>query len=144
MFHSLNALVSIDNDNYFAGYSYGFQTRHERLEKTKGLEDFDAFIFRHNFDRIGTLDTTCFYSKKLSAGTIRRRSSISGLSEVRSEKIVELNQSDQDVKRSLIKKEFDPYHSVRCQAFDLIDSFKIPRPCAFKSYNLTGVEYYRG
>jgi len=25
-----------------------------------------------------------------------------------------------------------------------MDSFRIPRPCAYKSANLTSVEYYRG
>ena len=25
-----------------------------------------------------------------------------------------------------------------------MDTMKIPRPCAFRSYNLTSVEYYRG
>jgi len=28
--------------------------------------------------------------------------------------------------------------------FNLFDSMKIPRPCAYKSYNLTSVSYYRG
>lgn len=28
--------------------------------------------------------------------------------------------------------------------FSLLDTFKIPRPCAFKSYNMTEAQYYRG
>lgn len=37
-----------------------------------------------------------------------------------------------------------PYASRYSGGFALLDSFKIPRPCAFKSFNLTSVDYYRG
>lgn len=37
-----------------------------------------------------------------------------------------------------------PYASRYSGGFALLDSFKIPRPCAFKSFNMTSVDYYRG
>jgi hypothetical protein len=39
---------------------------------------------------------------------------------------------------------FYPYVSGWAGGFDLSDSFRIPRPCAYSSYNMTSVEYYRG
>lgn len=39
---------------------------------------------------------------------------------------------------------FTPYSSKYSGEFDLKDSMIIPRPCAFKSSNLTSVNYYRG
>ena len=37
-----------------------------------------------------------------------------------------------------------PYASRYSGGFALLDSFKIPRPCAFKSFNMTSQDYYRG
>ena len=39
---------------------------------------------------------------------------------------------------------FVAYRSKYSGAFNLRDTMKIPRPCAYKSYNLTQVTYYRG
>ena len=39
---------------------------------------------------------------------------------------------------------FIPYTSKYSGGFALLDTMKIPRPCAYKSYNLTSVNYYRG
>jgi hypothetical protein len=37
-----------------------------------------------------------------------------------------------------------PYTSRYSGSFALMDTMKIPRPCAYKSFNMTGAEYYRG
>ena len=37
-----------------------------------------------------------------------------------------------------------PYPSRWSGGFTLLDTMKIPRPCAFQSQNLTSVQYYRG
>lgn len=37
-----------------------------------------------------------------------------------------------------------PYASRYSGGFSLLDSFKIPKPCAYKSYNMTSQDYYRG
>ena len=39
---------------------------------------------------------------------------------------------------------FVPYNSRYSGGFALLDTMKIPRPCAYQSQNLTSVEYYRG
>ena len=39
---------------------------------------------------------------------------------------------------------FAPYTSRYSGGFWLLDTMKIPRPCAFFSQNLTSVQYYRG
>lgn len=39
---------------------------------------------------------------------------------------------------------FVPYPSRYSGGFALLDTMKIPRPCAFASQNLTSVQYYRG
>jgi hypothetical protein len=37
-----------------------------------------------------------------------------------------------------------PYSSKFSGGFPLLGSYKIPRPCAYKSYNMTQMNYYRG
>lgn len=37
-----------------------------------------------------------------------------------------------------------PYASKFSGGFPLLNSMKIPRPCAYKSYNMTQMNYYRG
>lgn len=39
---------------------------------------------------------------------------------------------------------FVPYASRYSGGFPLLDTMKIPRPCAYQSQNLTSVSYYRG
>jgi len=48
------------------------------------------------------------------------------------------------VKKQRKQDYFLPYTSRYSGGFDLLNSMKIPRPCAYKSSNLTAVEYYRG
>ena len=42
------------------------------------------------------------------------------------------------------ENDFIPYNSLYSVGFGLTDTMKVPRPCAFKSLNMTGVDYYRG
>jgi len=44
----------------------------------------------------------------------------------------------------LKQRYFYPYTSRYSGGFNLLDSMKIPRACAYKSANLTQVDYYRG
>ena len=39
---------------------------------------------------------------------------------------------------------FVPYSSRYSGGFPLLDTMRIPRPCAYQSQNLTSVSYYRG
>lgn len=39
---------------------------------------------------------------------------------------------------------FTPYTSRYSGGFTLLDTMKVPRPCAFASQNLTSIQYYRG
>jgi hypothetical protein len=49
-----------------------------------------------------------------------------------------------DVRKSRFDNYFKPYASRYSGGFALMDSMTIPRPCAYKSANLTQVDYYRG
>jgi hypothetical protein len=55
-----------------------------------------------------------------------------------------LFKDDETVRKSRKSNYFIPYASRYSGSFALMDTMKIPRPCAYRSLNLTGVEYYRG
>lgn len=70
--------------------------------------------------------------------------SIKSQSEIASNGIYNLIDDDTKVRKSRKNEYFIPYASRYSGGFALLDTMKIPRPCAYKSLNLTGVEYYRG
>jgi len=53
-------------------------------------------------------------------------------------------EQDSKVRKAQKQEYFIPYMSKYSGGFALLDSMRIPRPCAYKSYNLTSVNYYRG
>ncbi len=67
------------------------------------------------------------------------RSRITYLSQTsfyRSSMLTMFNQ-DSDVRRNVTNQYFFAYLSRYAGAFQILDSLKIPRPCAYKSFNLT-------
>jgi len=51
---------------------------------------------------------------------------------------------DSDVRRNITSNYFFAYSTRYAGSFQILDSVKIPRPCAYKSFNLTSMKYYRG
>jgi hypothetical protein len=49
-----------------------------------------------------------------------------------------------DLRKTYLQSYFTPYISKYSGGFDLLDSMIIPKPCAYKSANLTSTYYYRG
>ncbi len=58
--------------------------------------------------------------------------------------LITLYSTDSDLQRTKTQGYFTPYVSKYSGGFSLEDTIRIPRPCAFKSSNLTAVTYYRG
>jgi hypothetical protein len=140
-----NALIIHEDQYLFAGFSVGYQTRLQKLvytkdSKTGGLTtttktDYDGFVFRHIFDRsLGY----CALSFDVGTTTIQRKIvSFNGFS-AQQEGLAVLKSRDQDVKKTRLAQDAHvPYASRYSGGFALLDSFKIPRPCAYKSYNMT-------
>ena len=62
----------------------------------------------------------------------------------RQSQLMTMFERDSDVRKTLMDDYFYPYSSRYSGGFTLLDTMIIPRPCAFKSFNLTQVDYYRG
>jgi hypothetical protein len=127
--------------HFWAGWSYGFSTRRNKLKKSTTAPDFDVFTFKFNFDDGGY---NCLWSQEYDASAVRGIMSIKSQSEIASNGIYSLFDDDTKVRKSRKNEYFIPYASRYSGGFALLDTMKIPRPCAYKSLNLTGQEYYRG
>jgi len=53
-------------------------------------------------------------------------------------------EQDSDLRKTYLQSFYTPYLSKYSGGFNLLDSMIVPKPCAFKSANLTSVQYYRG
>ena len=61
------------------------------------------------------------------------------------EEVYDLRKRSSELFATVQRKDFfNSYVSKYSGSFDLMNSFRIPRPCAYKSINMTSVEYYRG
>jgi hypothetical protein len=61
-----------------------------------------------------------------------------------SNKYVDFYDDNEDLRKTYLQNYFTPYISKYSGGFPLVDSIIIPKPCAYKSSNLTSVSYYRG
>lgn len=145
-------------DYFFSGWSYGFETKYQILDPTtfpdiKDVDDldYDTYVYKYNFANSDT--EQCLYEEEISNSDARRRITKTSASSIDSsastttaslEKILTLWENNDDVPKELKQNYFIPYVSRYSGGFSLIDTMKIPRPCAFESFNLTSVEYYRG
>jgi hypothetical protein len=163
MFAASNGIINKpgtyqQEDYYFAGWSYGFETKYQSLTPTshptvKDADDldYDSFVYKYNF--VDSDTKQCLYEEEINHSDARRRITQTSASAIDNSasstesgknKIVTLWDANDAVPKELMQNYFIPYVSRYSGGFALIDTMKIPRPCAFESYNLTSVEYYRG
>lgn len=147
-----NALVVYQDMYLFSGQSIGYQTTQQKLiytkdPKTGGLTtttktDLDAYIYRHIFDRNVA---TCVFTTDLKVNDVTRRITTYNGIAIEQEGFKTMTTEDGSVEKFRYSEtDHVPYASRYSGGFALLDSLKIPRPCAFKSFNMTSVNYYRG
>lgn len=124
----------------------GYQTTLQKLiyqkdPKTGGLttlakNDTDAFIFRHIFDRTSQYCVIC--QDLLSFNVQRSITTYSGMAYIQANNLVSVTVDDSVIGKTRITSSLNiPRASTYAGGFALKDSYKIPRPCAFKSFNMT-------
>lgn len=137
MYSASQALFHKGSDYYFTGWAYGFETTYQTLEADSTNPKYDAYVYRYQFDRDSY---TCLRRKEISASEASRR-----LTDMSEDEAVDLRKRGSQMFSQVVRKDyFFPYLSRYSGGFVLMDTFRIPRPCAFKSQNMTAVEYYRG
>ena len=130
-----NGLFWVDDAMYFAGWSQGFETEYQSLEKSVDKLDSDVYVYKYRFGEF----KMCLRLFEPESSTVQRNLSYNTDPAFQ---VTSFGPSD-----SFMTKE-DNYYSVYpsryAGGFGLLDTIKIPRPCAYASMNLTSVEYYRG
>lgn len=127
------SLINWGTSFFWAGYADGFDTD---LQTRASDTDQDGIVFKYVFDHAKTMN--CIWEDKVSAGKIRNTYSeavsSSGVSKVGS------------LDMQFTEQAYLVYQSPYSGGFELKDSFKIPRPCAKSSLNMTANDatYYYG
>lgn len=86
-------------------------------------------------------DDDCFYKSVMSSSTIKSATNIIASSRFST---IQNRVTDRYLYLSLTSL-FKGYTSKYAGAFNLLDTFRYPKMCAYKSLNMTtGVRYYRG
>lgn len=142
MYSASNGIFTLNGDFYFAGWSAGFQTQLQTKTYTTTLTNQDAYLYKYKFEHSSAFN--CLYEEEVTRSKMSSIVTLYAQSAFYSNKMITLYSSDKDLQRSQTQGYFTPYTSKYSGGFALQDSMIIPRPCAFKSYNLTSVNYYRG
>lgn len=138
-------MLQINEDFFFAGWSYGYKTKFQKLVKDEEDADFDAYVYKFKFDQDISY-TDCLYQRTISVSDANKQLEKKSTSTISQTSIYTLStlRSRIEDRMQLKQRYFYPYTSRYSGGFNLLDTLKIPRACAYKSANLTEVEYYRG
>lgn len=143
MYLGSNCLTKVDKKYFFGGWSSGFFTTQQKKVYAPSVTNTDAFVYAYEFDHASSY--SCLYESEVS------RSDMNGEwrvfyseSKFYSDKLAEFYDDNEDLRKTYLQNYFTPYVSKYSGGFDLQDTIIIPKPCAYKSSNLTSVTYYRG
>jgi hypothetical protein len=142
MYAAAQGLFRKGDDFFWAGWSNGFKTYQNTLEADATEPKTDAFIYRYQFDRDAY---ECLIQVQHTTQAVERRMEFYSRSSVESDNLIEVIKRGSQIFGMKAKRDyFFPYLSRYSGGFVLSDTFRIPRPCAYKSENMTAVQYYRG
>ena len=144
MWAANQGLFMVGGDHFFAGWSYGYATRLQTLVKDAAAPDYDAFIYKYLFTTDTDQQSNCLYEQVVTISDAAKQLKKTSSSDIQNQGIYRLWNDNKKVEKTRTQKYFYPYTSRYSGGFSLMDTMKIPRPCAFKSYNLTSIDYYRG
>ena len=129
-----NAFFIRNSQYVFGGQSWGFKTLYQNQTYDLVTPTYDSYVFKYDPSE----DNDCFYHVDMNSRAIGAVTT-----EYQGRQV-----EDKSRDRYLLKEMNNVYlgYSSRYSgAFDLLDTFKYPKMCAFRSDNLTnGVQYYRG
>jgi len=144
MYSANNGLFMVGEEHFFSGWSYGFSTRLQTLEKDTTNPDYDAYIYKYMFTRDTDQRSNCLYEQTITISDANKQLTKTSSSDLATQGIYRIWTENDKVKKTRTQSFFFPYTSRYSGGFALMDTMKIPRPCAFKSYKLADVDYYRG
>ena len=154
MYSANNGLIfGQDSDVYFAGWSYGYQTKYQTVDQNQNLWfknpedlDYDVYVYKYDIDHLNNdLTSDYLYEKKHSMTDFWGFIMWSQLSSSSDRsKVITLSRQNDEVPKRQTQDYLTAGVSRYSGGFETLDTMKIPRASAYLSLNLTHVEYYRG
>ena len=142
MYSAKNGIFWQGDYVFFAGWSNGYTTERQQLDKSsEESPDSDVYVYRYRF---GFPNQCLFLYDKADANVFERLTDRFTRDEIEREGLYTFTVQYRSIPVRQEENYFLPYKSRYSGGFNLLDTMKIPRPCAFESQNLTSVQYYRG
>lgn len=142
MYSTSQGLIQVGEGFYFAGHSYGYKTVFNEQRASTTTPFYDSYVYKYQFDREGIYK--CLFEAEIDNSVAGRRLKMWSESSIGQQGVASVSTRQSDVKVVQQNKYFVPYTSRYSGGFPLLDTMRIPRPCAYKSMNMTTVRYYRG
>ena len=140
MITAKNGVLWVGDYVYFAGQSYGYETAMQQYTQTAGSEKYDAYVYQYRFG----FENRCLRLTEADERTMSRNMEYTNGESVKSQNLYTFTTTYRSIKMAREDNYFVPYASRYSGGFPLLDTMKVPRPCAYQSQNLTSVSYYRG
>ena len=140
MYTAKNGVFWVGDNIFFSGWSYGFETDRQTLSKAADKQDYDVYVYKYRFG----YPNTCLRLFEGDSRAMTRNIEFIQGTQVKSMGYYSFTTAYREIPMNLMDNYFVPYPSRYSGGFALLDTMKIPRPCAFASQNLTSVTYYRG
>ena len=131
MYTARNGVLFLDPETvYFSGWSYGFETRLQTLSKDVNNRDYDAYVYKYRFD---SSNDCLILNEVVEPRSFQRNIELIYGSNVSNEGLYTFTTSYRAIPMTREDNYFIPYTSRYSGGFDLLDTMKIPRACAFVS-----------
>lgn len=101
---------------------------------------YDAYVYQYRFG----FENRCLLLNEADERSLQRNMDITTGSSINSNGLYTFTTTFRSINLAREDNYFVPYPSKYSGGFALLDTMKVPRPCAYQSQNLTAVEYYRG
>lgn len=142
MYSGQQSIFNLNGEVFFSGWAYGFKTRLQEYSLDSDSLNYDFYVYRYQWEHESSYN--CIYEYVVPQSTMRDQVTYYSSTSFRANNMMTFFTKSSDVRKSRYDNYYKPYSSRYSGGFTLMDSMVIPRPCAYKSANLTQVDYYRG
>lgn len=140
MYPAKNGILWQGDNVFFSGKSYGYETSNQVLLKQADSLEYDAYVYKYRFG----YENKCLRLYEPKESVMQRNMDYTSERDVPTSGLYTFTTAYRAVPMNREDNYYIPYPSRYSGGFTLLDTMKIPRPCAYQSQNLTEAEYYRG
>lgn len=131
MYPAKGGILWRGDDIFFAGKSYGYETSNQVLLKDEDSLEYDAYIYKYRFG----YENRCLRLYEPSKSTMQRNMDLTNQKDIEAagSTVFTFDTTYRAVPMNREDNYYIPYPSRYSGGFTLLDTMKIPRPCAYQS-----------